>query len=296
MINYKHLHYFWVVATHGSITKACETLHLTPQTISGQLSQLEAQMDVKLFTKVGRNLKLTESGQLVLEYADEIFSTGNELEEMLRTLPQEHLVEFRVGVLDSVPKSITYRLLAPALKLSASVKIVCTEGSMEDLLLDLAVHKIDLVLADRPIPKNTNVKGFNHRLGECGTSFFANDQIKTRLNKSFPANLDGKSMLIPSSTANIHAPLLNWFKANDIQPIIRGEFDDTALMKSFGRSGTGIFTAPSAIANEVERDYGVSEIGSTIDIMESFYAITVKRQIIHPAVIAITESAKTFLF
>jgi LysR family transcriptional activator of nhaA len=296
MINYKHLHYFWVVANHGSITKACETLHLTPQTISGQLSQLEAQMDVKLFTKVGRNLKLTESGQLVLEYAEEIFSTGEELEEMLRILPEEHLVEFRVGVLDSVPKSIAYRLLAPALDLSASVKIVCTEGGMEELLLDLAVHKIDLVLADCPIPKNANVKGFNHPLGECGISFFANDKIKSNLNKPFPANLDNKPMLIPSSIANIHAPLLGWFKANDIKPIITGEFDDTALMKTFGRGGTGIFTAPSAIAKQVERDYGVSEIGSTTDILESFYAITVKRKIIHPAVIAITESAKKLLF
>jgi LysR family transcriptional activator of nhaA len=295
MINYKHLHYFWVVASHGSITKACETLNLTPQTISGQLSKLEAQMDVKLFTKVGRNLRLTESGQLVLEYADEIYSTGNELEEMLRTLPQEHLVEFRVGVLDSVPKSITFRLLAPALKLSASVKIVCTEGDMDDLLVDLAVHKIDLVIADCPIPNNSNIKGFNHPLGESGTSFFANSKIKSKLNKSFPANLDGKPMLIPSSIANIHTPLLNWFKANSIEPVISGEFDDTALMKTFGRSGTGIFTAPSAIAKEVERDYGVSEIGSTTDILESFYAITVKRKIIHPAVIAITESAKKLL-
>jgi LysR family transcriptional activator of nhaA len=253
-------------------------------------------MDVKLFTKVGRNLKLTESGQLVLEYAEEIFSTGKELEEMLRILPEEHLVEFRVGVLDSVPKSIAYRLLAPALDLSASVKIVCTEGGMEELLLDLAVHKIDLVLADCPIPKNANVKGFNHPLGECGISFFANDKIKSNLNKPFPANLDNKPMLIPSSIANIHAPLLGWFKANDIKPIITGEFDDTALMKTFGRGGTGIFTAPSAIAKQVERDYGVSEIGSTTDILESFYAITVKRKIIHPAVIAITESAKKLLF
>ncbi|MFQ3325310.1 MAG: LysR family transcriptional activator of nhaA [Pseudomonadales bacterium] len=133
MINYKHLHYFWVVANKGSITKACETLHLTPQTISGQLSKLEAQMDIKLFTKVGRNLALTESGQLVLEYADEIFSAGKELEAMLRTLPAEHLVEFKVGVLDSIPKTIAYRLLAPALELSASVKIVCTEGNIKKI-------------------------------------------------------------------------------------------------------------------------------------------------------------------
>ncbi|MFT6311450.1 MAG: LysR family transcriptional activator of nhaA, partial [Porticoccus sp.] len=176
------------------------------------------------------------------------------------------------------------------------VKIVCTEGNIKELLLDLAVHKIDLVLADRPIPTSVNVKGFNHPLGECGISFFATEAIKSTLKKPFPTNLDNQPMLIPSSIANIHAPLLNWFEANDIRPIITGEFDDTALMKTFGRGSTGIFTAPTPIAKEVARDYGVSEIGSTTDILESFYAITVERKISHPAVIAITESAKELLF
>lgn len=296
MINYKHLYYFWVVAKEGSITKASDSLHLTPQTISGQLSQLEERLDIALFTKVGRNLKLTETGKLVMQYADEIFALGDELEEMLRTVPEDQPMEFNVGVLDVVPKSIAYQLLSPALDVNDSVRIVCREGSMEELLLDLAVHKLDLVLADTPIPKSINVKGFNHHLGECGISFFAAKPLAKKVSKQFPESLNGAPMLIPGKIASIYDQIQNWFTNNNIQPKIIGEFDDTALMKAFGRGGKGIFTAPTPIAKEVEHEYNVLEVGRTDQIVEQFYAITVERKIVHPAVIAITESAKRILF
>ena len=177
MINYKHLHYFWVVAKEGSIARASERLHLTPQTISGQLSVLEDNLGETLFNRVGRNLELTETGRLALSYADEIFSLGGELEEVVRNQRNDRPLVFKVGVADVVPKSIAYRLLAPALALPEQVRIVCRENNIDALLTELALHKIDLVIADGPIPPNINVSGFNHQLGECGISFFATPEL-----------------------------------------------------------------------------------------------------------------------
>ena len=197
MINYKHLHYFWVVAKEGGIARAGERLHLTPQTISGQLSQLEEKLGERLFTRVGRNLELTETGRLVLSFADEIFSLGGELEEMVHNLPDKRPLMFKVGVADVVPKSIACRLLAPALQLPEPVRIVCREGAIDALLAELAVHRVDLVIADGPIPPTVNVLGFNHLLGDCGITFFATRRLARRLDKSFPHSLDGAPMLLP---------------------------------------------------------------------------------------------------
>jgi len=181
MINYKHLHYFWVVAKEGSIARASEKLHLTPQTISGQLSLLEKHLGVSLFSKVGRNLALTETGRLVLSYADEIFSLGGEMEEFLHQLPANLPQTLRVGVVDVVPKSIAHRILAPALKMPEPVRMVCRESSLDILLSELAIHRLDLVLADRRIPSTVSTRGFSHKLGECGVSFFATDTLKKHL-------------------------------------------------------------------------------------------------------------------
>jgi len=296
MINYKHLHYFWMVAKAGSIASASKELHLTPQTISGQLSLLEENLDEALFTRVGRNLELTETGRLVLSYAEEIFSLGGELEEMLQHLPEGRPLVFKVGVADVVPKSIAYRLLAPALQLDEPVRIICREGSVKSLLAELAVHKVDLVIADSPIPAAINVSGFNHPLGDCGITFFATKDLAKRLDKNFPKNLNAAPLLLPGETTVIRNRLLQWLDAQHIYPRIVGEFDDSALMKAFGRSGTGVFIAPTPIAEEVKRQYDVVIIGQTDDVREQLYAISVERKISHPAVVAITQTAREWLF
>ncbi|MCW9047026.1 MAG: transcriptional activator NhaR [Gammaproteobacteria bacterium] len=296
MINYKHLHYFWAVAKEGGIARASERLHLTPQTISGQLSLLEENLGEALFNRVGRNLELTEIGRLALSYADEIFVLGGELEEVIRNLPSGRPMVFKVGITDVVPKSIAYRLLAPALELPESVRIVCRENSIEDLLTELALHRLDMVIADSPIPHGVNVRGFNHQLGECGISFFAAPELKKTLNKGFPQNLNASPMLLPGESTVTHSRLLNWFDKQHIHPRIVGEFDDSALMKAFGQAGTGIFMAPTPIASEVEKQYGVRVIGKTEEVREQFYAISVERKISHPAVAAITETAREWLF
>jgi len=296
MINYKHLHYFWVVAKEGGIARASERLHLTPQTISGQLSLLEENLGEALFSRVGRNLELTETGRLALSYADEIYSLGGELEEMVRNLPDGRPMVFKVGVADVVPKSIAYRLLAPALQLPEPVRIVCRENTIDSLLAELALHKIDLVISDGPVPSNVNVRGYNHQLGECGISFFAVPQLASKLSKNFPQSLNGAPLLLPSDITVVQSRLLKWFDKLHIHPRIVGEFDDSALMKAFGQAGTGVFIAPTPIAAEIKKQYGVVVIGKTDEVLEQFYAISVERKITHPAVAAITETAREWLF
>jgi len=295
MINYKHLHYFWVVAKQGGIARASERLHLTPQTISGQISVLEDSIGETLFSKAGRNLELTETGRLVLGYADEIFSLGGELEEALRNRPPDRQMTFKVGIADVVPKTIAYRLLAPALSMSDPVRLICRENNLASLLAELALHRVDMVIADGPIPTGINVRGFNHVLGECGISFLAVPHLARPLCKDFPHSLNGAPLLIPSETNLVQAKLLEWLDSLHIYPRIVGEFDDSALMKVFGQAGKGIFIISTPIASEVAQQYGVTIIGSTDDVQEQYYAISVERRISHPAVSAITETAREWL-
>jgi LysR family transcriptional activator of nhaA len=295
MVNYKHLHYFWVVAKRGGVTRASETLHITPQTISGQISLLEDSLGETLFNKVGRNLELTEVGRVVLSYADEIFSLGGELEETIHNMPSTRPITFKVGVADVVPKTISYRLLSPAMELREPVRIVCRESGLDSLLADLALHKIDMVIADGPIPAGVNIRGFNHALGHSGVSFLATAELAGELKGKFPQNLDGAPLLLPSDTNLVQARLLNWFDTRHIHPVMVGEFDDSALMKVFGQAGKGVFVAPTAIADEICQQYEVEIIGSIDEVTEEFFAISLERRITHPAVAAITETARTWL-
>ena len=294
-MNYKHLQYFWVVAKSGSIARASEKLHITPQTISGQLSLLEENLQKSLFSRVGRTLELTETGRLVLNYADEIFSLGGELEEMLRNLPENKPLLFKVGIADVVPKSIAYRLLNPALQLAEPVRLICREGSVDSLLAQLAIHKLDLVIADRPHPNAINIRGYNHPLGDCGVTFFASPQLASKLVGDFPQNLNAMPLLLPGEMTVTRNQLINWLDGQHIYPNIIGEFDDSALMKAFGQTGTGVFTSPTPIAKEVKKQYGVTIIGQTEEIREQFYAISVERKVAHPAVTVITETAREWL-
>jgi len=296
MINYKHMHYFWTVAREGGIARAGERLHLTPQTISGQLSLLEAQLGVDLFTRVGRNLKLTETGRLVLSYADEIFSLGGELEEVIHQLPDERPQLFRVGVVDVVPKSITHRILEPALQMAEPVRMICREASLDTLLAELAVHRLDLVLADRPIPSTVSARGFSHKLGECAVSFFATKKLKQKLKGDFPHCLNGAPILLTSSGTQLRSGIDRWLDKHRIHPRMVAEFDDSALMKVFGQQGAGIFIAPAAIEAEVEWQYQVVAIGQIDEVKERFYAISVERRVTHPVVSIVVETARESLF
>jgi len=296
MINYKHLHYFLAVAREGGIARASERLHLTPQTISGQLSLLEEYLGVSLFSRVGRNLELTDTGRMVLSYADEIFSLGGELEEVIRQLPDGRPQLFRVGVVDVVPKSIAHRILQPALMMPESIRMTCREASLDTLLAELTVHRLDLVLADRPIPPTVSTRGFSHKLGECAVSFFATKELAKKLNGEFPSCLNGAPILLPSSGNQLRSGIDKWLDQHRIHPQMVAEFDDSALMKAFGQEGAGVFIAPAAIEAEVEWQYQVAAIGQVDEVKEHFYAISVERRVLHPVVATVLETARETLF
>ena len=296
MVNYKHLRYFWAVAKEGGVARASERLNLTPQTISGQVSLLEQHLGVELFTRVGRNLALTETGRLVLSYADEIFSLGGELEEVIHQLPQDRPQLFKVGVVDVLPKSIAHRILKPALKMPIPVRMICREASFDTLLAELAVHRLDLVLADRPIPSTISTRGFSHKLGECAISFFASANLKEQMDGDFPRCLDGMPLLLSGSGNQLRSDIDQWLDNHRLHPRVIAEFDDSALMKTFGQEGAGVFVAPAAIEDEVERQYQVTAIGRVDAVKEHFYAISVERRVTHPVVSAVMETARESLF
>lgn len=292
MLNYKHLHYFRTVAKAGAINRAAEKLHLTPQTLSGQISILEDRLGVALFRRAGRRLELTDAGRTALIYADEIFDVGAELEEALQNRAAARVHPFRVGIADVVPKAIAYQLLAPALTLSEPVKLICKEDRLEQLAAELSIHRLDMVLADRPLPSNMDIKGYSHPLGECGIAFLAARAIAGTLGQDFPANLHGAPLLIPGEDSALRVPLLRWLERRGIQPTIVGEFNDSALMSAFGQAGAGVFPVPLTTAQEAMRQHEVVELGQTLDIRERFFAISVERRLSHPAVLAVSEAAR----
>ena len=295
-LNFKHLRYFWMVAKTGSIARAAEQLHLTPQSISGQLSEFDQTLGVALFRRAGRNLELTDAGRRILSYAEEIFTIGDELLDVLREQKAIKSLLFRVGLADSVSKLVVYRLVEPALKLGEPVRLVCREGRMTSLLAELSIHRLDMIIADRPMPTNLNVRGYSHLLGESGLSVFGTRHLAKELSGRFPALLDNAPFLLPGEDAAIRPKLIHWLDANNLRPQIVGEFDDSALMKAFGQAGAGLFVAPSAIVDHVCKQYKVIEIGRIGSVVEQLYAITSERRLTHPAVVAISKVAREDVF
>jgi LysR family transcriptional activator of nhaA len=295
-LNFKHLRYFWMVAKTGSIARAAEQLHLTPHSISGQLSEFEAALGVDLFRRVGRNLVTTDAGRSIVRYAEEIFTIADELQEVLRGEQTREFLPFRVGIADSVSKSVAYRLVEPALKLEQPVRLVCREGRLAPLLAELSIHRLDMIIADRLMPTNLNVRGYSHLLGESGLTVFGTRLLINKLAGSFPSMLDKAPFLLPGEDVAIRPELLRWFDANELRPQIVGEFDDSALMKSFGQAGAGLFVAPTAIAAHVCERYQVAEIGRIDTVVEHIYAITTERRLTHPAILAISKTARQDVF
>jgi LysR family transcriptional activator of nhaA len=296
-MNFKHLHYFWATARAGGVMRAGEQLHLTPQTLSGQIKLLEERLGCALFRKSGRRLELTEEGRTALGYADQIFGLGAELEAAIgqaRSVGQA--LDCRVGIADSVPKSIAYRLLEPALEVPQQVRLLCHEGKFEDLLAQLAIQRLDLVIADEPMNRQLSVKAFNHSLGTTAMSFFSTAALKKRLGGKFPANLDGAPMLVQGAQSAMRKRMELWFAEHHINPRTIGEFDDAALMKAFGREGRGVFMSPTVLEKETCEQYGVKVLGRTDQLVEEFFAVSVERRIKHPCVAAITQAARSRLF
>lgn len=295
-LNYHHLLYFWMAAKEGSISRAGQKLRLAQPTISGQIRLLEESLGEQLFTKAGRGLVLTEVGQMVYRYAEEIFSLGQELQDVLKGRPRGRPMQLQVGISDLVPKLIAYRILRPALEMEEPVQIVCDEGTPERLLGELAEHRLDVVLTESPVPGTIPVKAYSHLLGTSTVTLFAAPQLAARYRRKFPASLDGAPFLLPMEGLSLRRPLDQWFDSENIRPKVVAEFKDRALMTTFGQAGAGVFPAPTAIAEEVRAHYRVSAIGAVESLTERFYAISVERRLKHPAVVTISEAAKVKLF
>jgi LysR family transcriptional activator of nhaA len=285
-----------MVAKTGSIATAAAQLHLTPHAISGQLSEFAATLGVQLFRRAGRNLELTEAGRRIARSAEQIFTAGDELLELVRNSQVASPQPFRVGCADSVSKLIACRLVEPALKLEEPVRLVCREGRLDNLLADLAVHRLDLVIADRPIPAHFSVRAYNHLLGESSMTAFATADLAARLGQDFPRCLDDAPVLFPGEDVAIQGRLLQWLERDDIHVRVIGEFDDSAMMQAFGQSGAGVFFAPTVIAAQVCGQYQVVEIGTVDAVVEQVYAITTERRLSHPATVAIGALARDMLF
>ena len=295
-LNYHHLRYFWTVAREGGLVAAARTLRLSHPTLSAQIHALEDQLGEKLFVKVGRKLSLTETGSVVYRYADEIFRLGGELVETVHDRAGGHSLRLEVGIVDVVPKLVVRSLLQPALSLPECGRLVCHENSYEKLLADLALHSLDIVIADAPVPPGSHVRAFSHLLGETNVSFFGTNPLVRKYKRGFPGSLHGAPVLLPLENLGLRRALDQWFDRYRIKPRVVAEFQDNALLNVFGADGLGLFPAPSVVAREVAEQHGVESLGQISGVRDRFYAISVERRLKNPAVIAISQAARTELF
>lgn len=295
-VNYHHLLYFWVVAREGGLVPAAKLLRLSHPTVSAQIHALENQLGEKLFVKTGRKLALTEMGRIVFRYADEIFTLGREMIDTVKGRSTGQPLRLDVGVVDVLPKLVIRRLLTPALELPERVRLSCQEDSYEKLLADLALHSLDIVISDAPVPPGSSVRAFNHLLGTSDVSFFGTEALTAEYKRGFPGSLDGAPMLLPFENTTLRRSLNQWFDRHDIKPRVVAEFEDSALLKVFGGDGYGLFPAATVVEKEVMAQYRVELLGRTREVKEQFYAISVERRLVHPAVVAISEAARKGLF
>jgi LysR family transcriptional regulator, transcriptional activator of nhaA len=295
-LNYQHLFYFWSVVKEGSISRACEKLHLAQPTISGQLAVFEQAVGERLYIKDGRKLLLSDTGRTIFRYAEEIFSLGQELNQTLQGLRSGHGLRLNVGVADALPKLIAYRLLEPALNIPEGVQIICHEDKAERLISEIPLHSIDLVLSDIPATPSVGARVFNHLLGECELAVYGSIALQQRYSTNFPDSLNGASLLMPTHNTALRRSLDQWLHKEGLCPEIKAEIEDSALLKTFAAAGVGMFVAPVAVQTEIQRQYGCQIVGRIPDVFERFYAITAQRKLKHPAVIAILENTDNGLF
>ena len=295
-LNYHHLRYFWTVAKEGSLARAAEKLHVPQPSISEQIRELECAFGEKLFRRSGRTKVLTDAGQVALRFADEIFSLGREMVNAVKQRPSAQVLRLHVGVVDSFPKLVTSEILKPVFAMAQPAYIICREGKLEDLLGQLVAHRLDIVLADEPASSSTNVRTFNHPLGESSTSFCASGKLAGVLKQGFPKSLHDAPALLPSDNTVLRRMVETWFRDVGVRPRVVAEFEDLALMKVMAAEGRGFIVLPSVVADEAVRRYGFRVVGATDACRVQFRAISAERRIAHPAVALITEQARSHLF
>jgi len=295
-LNYHHLLYFWTVVRAGSIHKASEQLRVSPPAISAQLKLLEDQLGEKLLSRSGRRLVLTETGRTVFSYAEDIFTLGREMMDVVKNRPIGRPLRLDVGVVDVMPKVVVQTLLEPALHLQERVRIVCREATSDLLLGRLATHELDVVLSDSPVDPSVKIRAYSHLLGECGVIFVAGRKTAARHRRKFPESLNGAPMFLPTDNTALRRNLDFWFESNGIRPLVLGEFEDYALLRAFGETGPGVFPLPAVVESQIRRQKSLRTIGATDQVRTQFYAISAERKLQHPAVVAIRNAARQELF
>lgn len=286
-INYQHLYYLWHIGRYGSVTKAAEKLRLAQPTISAQIRTFEDNLGEKLLEKKGRNVVLTEAGYIAFNYAEKIFSLGQELKDTLTGSFVPGSREINIGILDVVPKILAYRIIQPAFHNFSNLTVNCNEGKFDMLLSQLASGELDLLISDRPVPAGVSIKAYNHFLGDSGVSFLASKKIKNELRGKFPLCLKDANMLLPSSECTLHGQLLSWFEKKNVKPKVVANFQDTAIMKITASEGVGVLPLPSIIAKKVSKEFDLHILGSTSDIKEPIYVISLERRLKHDVIIEI---------
>jgi LysR family transcriptional activator of nhaA len=295
-VNYHHLLYFWTVVRAGSIQKASEQLRISSPAISAQLKLLEGQLGEKLLSRSGRRLVLTETGRTVFSYAEDIFTLGREMLDVVKNRPVGRPLRLDVGVVDVMPKVVVQTLLEPALHMREPVRLVCREATSDLLLGRLATHELDVVLSDSPVDPALKIRAYSHLLGECGVIFVAGRKTGAHYRRKFPESLSGAPMYLPTDNTALRRNLDFWFESNQIRPAVLGEFEDYALLRAFGETGTGVFPMPSVVEAQIRKQKTLTIIGSTNEVQTQFYAISAERKLQHPAVITIRNAAKQELF
>lgn len=293
-LNYHHLRYFWVVAREGSVTRAARRLGVAVQTISVQIAQLEQSLGKALLAPQGRRLVPTEAGRLALTYADQIFQLGEHMGAALREADTDNTLRLAVGISDALPKLIAFRLLEVVFHLPQQLRLVCREGEFDTLLGELALHRLDVVLTDRTVQQGGNLRVFSHPLGEFEITLFATPALAKRYRKGFPGNLGGAPMLLPTRGNALRGQIERWLENQNVAPLIVGEFEDSALLTTFGRAGLGLFPAPSVLGTDIAAQLGAEPVGVLAEVREQYYAISNERRIRHPAVEAIRNAPVTW--
>jgi LysR family transcriptional activator of nhaA len=292
-LNYHHLRLFWEVARAGSLRAAATRLHLSQPTISAQIKALEKSLDEQLFDRTGRGLKLTPQGRLVMECAGEIFSLGTEMVRSLHGQGSARSLRLNIGITDSLPKLVAWRLIRPAVKAFPNLQLSCMEGHAQELLGSLAAGRLDVVLSDEAAPSSMPVKAFNHLLGESPVVFCAVPALAKKLSANFPTSLKDAPMLLPASRTAWRHEIDRWFDSHHIRPRIVAEFDDAALMKTAAADGLGIAPIAAAVLDEAVDRYGLKPVGRPVRCGFSCYLITLERAMRHPALAVIAGESKS---
>jgi LysR family transcriptional activator of nhaA len=290
-LNYQHLLYFWLVAREGGLKPAAARLRLTHSTVSTQVQALQAALGERLFVRQGRRLVLTDTGQMVYRYAEEIFGLGRELMDAVKDRPTGRPIRLQVGVVDVLPKRVVHRLLAPARAVPQGCHLVCREGKGDRLLAELSTHALDLVLADAAPPPGAPVRAFSHLLGECGVTFFATPRLARSVRGSLLTMLAALPVILPTENTSLRRTVEQWLHRHGVRPRLVGEFEDAALLEVFGADGAGAFPAPSLVARDIVRHHRVVALGRTAEVKQRFYALSMARRLEHPAVLAISRGS-----